>query len=110
MARLVSRRFLALIVPVLVLVGGCADDPPPTGAGLYTRFCEECHGPNLEGTSSVAIGPDSPAADLTDEEIATIIVEGDQDTEGEPMPGIALDPELVTRIVEHVRSVQASGG
>jgi mono/diheme cytochrome c family protein len=109
-ARLVNRRLLAVLVPLLLLAGGCADDPPPTGVGLYGRFCEECHGPNLEGASSVAIGPGSPAADLTDSEIATIITEGDDDTDGEPMPGIALDDELVAMIIEYVRSVQQAGG
>ena len=101
-----TRRLLPLLVLLVVTSAGCADDPPPTPAGLYTRYCAECHGPGLEGASSVAIGPGSPAADLTDRELATIIVEGDEDTEGEPMPGIALDAELVARIIEHVRTVQ----
>lgn len=87
-----------------------------SGAVLYKRHCEACHGEKGEGDGRAAVAFNPPPANLTDrermerlsdEELRKVISQGRR-----AMPRFEqlLSPEELTAVVAYVRSLRAEGG
>jgi mono/diheme cytochrome c family protein len=111
------------LVVVLVLAGGCGKSVAPEqarveAAAIWKDRCVNCHGERGMGDGPGAlILPVKPRAladsgwqaSVTDEHIATVIVDGGQAVGKSPdmaaNPDLATRPEVLDALVEHVRSL-----
>ena len=94
-------RFAILLV-VLVLLGGCAPGDDLLGEDLYVRSCATCHGLDGDGGIGLDIGPGSNTdLNLSDEQIAGVITVGPGNMPGFPR----LTPEQLSSLVSYVRSL-----
>ena len=48
--------YCIVLLALVTLFSGCADDNEPDGQDLYVDFCADCHGLNNEGTLTPANG------------------------------------------------------
>ncbi|MBT8212914.1 MAG: cytochrome c, partial [Acidimicrobiia bacterium] len=73
------------------------------GADLYGSRCASCHATEGTGGRGPAIGVDSAAVDLTDDQIEGVIRVGPG-----AMPSFGrLTDEQIESLVEHIRSLQS---
>lgn len=92
---------MVLLVSTACSVGRPADDA--TGDEIYTQLCARCHGDDLEGGIGPALGPDSNAADESDEFLEFTIVNGRGRM---PSFSSSLDEEQLDRLIGYMREVQ----
>lgn len=95
---------MAVIALVLASLGasGCVD-PNLIGEDLYLQRCASCHGVGGEGARGPAIGPDSNAVLLTDDQLEGVVRIGPG-----AMPAFDfLSDEQIDSLVEHLRELQA---
>lgn len=97
-----------LLVPlVLFVLTACSGVPAEDagGAEIYGQLCARCHAANLSGGVGPALGPDSGAARLTDEQVTGIVARG----RGSGMPafGNTLSEAQLGRLVAYLREQQA---
>lgn len=117
----VTRRSLVL---VLVGLGACARGPEPSPEAraearrVWQERCTNCHGERGFGNGPGArvldpkprvLADSSWQAQVTDEHIAGVIVNGGQSVGKSPLmaanPDLARKPEVLTALVELVRSL-----
>lgn len=68
------RTFVATIASALLLIAGCSGPDADTfGGELYSSVCAHCHGSNLAGGVGPALGPESNAATLSDQQIVDVV-------------------------------------
>jgi putative heme-binding domain-containing protein len=77
------------------------------GKQLYGVNCTQCHGPNGDQVSGVALGSGKFKRATTDDEIVAIMLNGIRDT---PMPPANLSDTQAHQIVAYLRSLAASNG
>lgn len=100
-------RRVATITAALALslsLAGCGSSTAGLlGAELYEQSCAGCHGAAGGGGLGPAIGPGSNSVNLSDDQMASVIVVGPGS-----MPGFArLTDEQVDSLVAYVRELQA---
>ncbi len=97
------RRLGFLAAAALLAATGCASTEGLLGADLYEQSCAGCHGADGGGGVGPAIGAGSNAENLTDEQIASVIVVGPG-----TMPGFArLTDEQLDSLVAFIRQLEA---
>lgn len=96
-------------MPLLLLVvatTACVDRPATdaTGREIYLQMCTRCHAADLSGSVGPALGPDSDAAQQSDEFLISAVTDG----RGR-MPSFrqTLTEDQIQRVVEYLRDVQA---
>lgn len=87
---------------VVVACGGPAEDA--SGEEIYLQVCARCHAPDKSGGLGPALGPESEAAERTDDFLIDAITHG----RGR-MPSFAqtLSESQIRRVVDYLRRVQA---
>jgi mono/diheme cytochrome c family protein len=103
------KRILAAVI-LIVAAAACAEEQPTgntvplDGAALFSSLCASCHGVQGIGDTTGVAMTDDLVTSRTDDEIASIISNG-QDT----MPGYpTLGDAEVAAIVAYVRSLDMS--
>ena len=59
------KPFVAMALPLVMLVVACAPQPEKMGRALYSDHCVACHGATGRGDGSLAADLDTPPPDLT---------------------------------------------
>lgn len=68
------RTLVATIACALLFLAGCSGPDADTfGVDLYSSACAHCHGSDLGGGVGPALGPESNAATLTDQQIVDVV-------------------------------------
>jgi len=65
--------FAAGVLAVFISAGCSGPAVDVFGADLYSSSCAHCHGSDLAGGIGPALGPDSNAATLTDQQVVDVI-------------------------------------
>lgn len=97
------RRLVLLVAATAALaLSACSGTTGLVGADLYGQSCAGCHGDDGGGAVGPALGTGSRAGDLSDGQIADVIVVGPG-----AMPGFRrLSGEQIDSLVAHIRSLQ----
>lgn len=93
---------LACLLPCLV---GCVARPGPdaTGEEIYQQVCARCHGSAMTGRVGPALGPDSDAAEQSDDFLVETITNGRGRM---PSFSLTLSEDQIRRVVDYIRRVQ----
>ena len=87
----------------LVALGACSADEGVFGGELYERRCASCHDIDGSGGRGPALGADSMAVELSDDQINGVIRVGPG-----AMPSFDyLTDEQIDSLVDHIRSLQS---
>lgn len=101
-------RSVLVCLLVAAAASACVERPEPDASGeeVYLQTCAQCHGADLEGGAGPALGATSPAAEQPDEFLRMTITDG----RGR-MPSFrrSLSPDLIERVIDHLRERQAAG-
>lgn len=96
----------SVLIILVALTTSCVGRPAGDASGeeIYLQLCSNCHGDNLEGGVGPALGPDSNAADQSDEFLLVSIHDG----RGR-MPSFrtSLDDAQLVRLIEYLRLEQS---
>lgn len=99
-------RLLLVSVLTAALTTACVQRPAAdaTGEEVYLQVCARCHDADLGGGIGPPVGAGSPAVEMDDDFLATIIHDG----RGR-MPSFSqtLTDDQITRVVDHLRNAQA---
>ncbi len=100
--RLIQKT--AVLATIVLAAASCSGPTPDTfGRELYEQSCAVCHGANGQGTPGrPALGPDSNAVSLTDDQIRGVMAVGPG-----AMPSFRrLSPEQIDSLVTYLRELQ----
>jgi mono/diheme cytochrome c family protein len=96
-------RRIAAVVLLVVVTAGCGGSTEGLfGADLYEQACAACHGSDGAGGTGPAVGAGTNSVDLSDEQIAGVIVVGPGS-----MPAFSrFTDEQVDSLVAWIRDLQ----
>jgi mono/diheme cytochrome c family protein len=79
------------------------------GQQQFSFQCTACHQPNGQGRAPALIGPDSPVADLTDQQLFDLVRTGEGHPDQQPVSTMRISDKQLASIIAYIRDQMANG-
>jgi mono/diheme cytochrome c family protein len=80
------------------------------GQQQFSFQCTACHQPSGQGRAPALIGPDSPVADLTDQQLFDLVRTGEGHPDQQPISTMRISDKQLASIIAYIRDQMANGG